>query len=100
VQRSHSGAETGCVERVDGEGSVAALSASDAAGEKTAGSVRGIGEGCVNYLNKPCVADLDELARARGEWHEGKDNATSLRLGFIVWPGLRYSQWVVYGGLS
>jgi len=61
------GAEAGCVEGADGEGSVAALGAAGAAGEPGAGAAGGVGEGRID--------DLDELGVAGGEVHEVKDTA-------------------------
>lgn len=62
AQRRHSFAEAGGVEGVDGERSVAALSATDTAGKEVPGAAGSIGERTVDYLH--------ELGIANG--HEGK----------------------------
>ena len=61
VEGVHAGLEAGCVEPVDGEGSVTTLGAPGAAGEHGAGATGGIRE---------CgVHDLDQFGVAGGERH-------------------------------
>jgi hypothetical protein len=74
AQSGHSLAEASGIESIDGEGAVAALRATDAAGEEVSGAAGGIGERGVDTLEKLGFADLDELAVARGKGHEGKDS--------------------------
>ena len=62
MQCFHSGAEADGVERVDGEGSVTALRAADAAGKKCSGVAGGFGERSIH--------DLHEFGIARGKGHE------------------------------
>ena len=69
AQLAHSGLKAHGVERIHGEGAVAALRAADAAGEKSSGAARRIGEGVVHNPHKVGIA--------RGKAHEGKD--TGLR---------------------
>jgi hypothetical protein len=61
----HALLEAQCVERVDGEGSMAALRASKVADEPWAGAPGCVSEGGVD--------DLDELGILRGQAHDGKD---------------------------
>lgn len=56
---------------------MAALRASDAAGEEVPGAAGGIGERGVNTLDKLGVADLDESGIAREKRHEGKDSGAA-----------------------
>jgi hypothetical protein len=69
AQGSHAETEARGVESVDGEGAVAALRTTDAAGEEIPGAARGIGERGVNTLEKPGFADLHELGVARRKGH-------------------------------
>lgn len=61
LQEAHPRLETGDIEGVDRESTVAALGAAGTAGEPGAGAVCSVGEGSVD--------DLDELAVARGQRH-------------------------------
>jgi hypothetical protein len=65
AQRGHASAKARSVERVDGECAVAALRASNAAGEQISGTARCVGERGID--------DLDEFGVARRKRHEGKD---------------------------
>jgi hypothetical protein len=58
---------------------VAALRATDAAGEEIPGAVGSIGERGVDTLEKLGFADLHELGVARGKRHEGKDSGAGGR---------------------
>jgi hypothetical protein len=64
AQSGHSLAEARGIEGVDGEGAVAALCATDAAGEEVSGAAGGIGERGVDTLEK--------LGVARGKGHGGR----------------------------
>lgn len=56
AQRIHAGAEAEDVERIDGEGSVAALRAPGSAGEPGAGATAGFGERSIDDLHEFSVA--------------------------------------------
>ena len=76
AERGHAGAEARGVERVDGEGAVAALRATDAAGKKVSGAAGGIGERGID--------DLHEFGVARGKGHEGQHTACGWKNAAIV----------------
>lgn len=65
AQSGHAGGEARGVEGIDGEGAVAALGATDAAGKECSGAEGRIGEHGVD--------DLDEFGIARWKRHGGKD---------------------------
>jgi hypothetical protein len=67
VQLLHANAKARHIECVDGESSVTALRAAQAAGEKISGTASSIGERSID--------DLDEFCFACGQGHKGKDNS-------------------------
>ena len=70
AQGVHSGAQSCCIEGVDGEGAVAARRAAGAAHQPGAGTLRGRGQGGIDNLHQFRVA--------RGQSHGAKDTVTAL----------------------